>query len=97
MDQKTAHALIEKNMFVFQKHLFNLHNMWNSAVLGYCSFQDACQNVAKMTKVIEECAQNISKICQSHESHVPWQKVPSKRRKQASSQETDHSKCPRIN
>ena len=97
MDQKTAHALIEKNMFVFQKYLFNLHNIWNSAVFGYSNFQDTCQNVAKMTKVIEECAQNISKICQAHENHVPWQQVPSKRRKPASSQETTQSKRPRFN
>ena len=94
MDNQTAHALIEKNMFVFQKYLFNLHNIWNCAALGQSNLHATCQNVETLTNFIEECTQNIMKISQSRENYVPWLKV--KKRKRSKSQEAVHSKRARF-
>ena len=75
MDNQTAHALIEKNIFIFQKYLFNLHNIWNCAALGQSNLRTTCQNVEQMNNFIEDCTQNILRISQSREKYSPWVQV----------------------
>ena len=81
MNNQTAASLINKNVLIFQNYLLNLHTILNSSLMTNCNnFQANCHNVLKLTGFIEECGQNVLKICQSRENSTPWKKVSSRKR-----------------
>ena len=88
MDNQTAVSIINKNIIIFQNYLLYLHTILNHATMTNCNnFQAQCHNIIKMTSFIEECGQNVLKICQSHENYTPWKKVPSRKSTKSHDQE----------
>ena len=88
MDNQTAVSIINKNIIIFQNYLLYLHTILNHATMTNCNnFQAQCHNIIKMTSFIEECGQNVLKVCQSRENYTPWKKVPSRKRTKSHDQE----------